>query len=54
MGFCVDQVELNYMHNSVTDSLADRYMDGSLAVVGDPLPKEVDEESWTRTPRSRQ
>ena len=45
MGVCSDQVELNYIHNSVTNLLADRYLDGSLAVVGDPLPKEVDEEA---------
>ena len=44
MGVCSDQVELNYIHNSVTNVLADKYLDGSLAVVGDPLPKEVDEE----------
>ena len=49
----MDQVELNYMHNSVTDSLADRYMDGSLAVVGDPLPKEVTEEALDPFPLSR-
>ena len=42
---CVDQVEMNYIQNSVTDSLADKYLDGSLAVVGDPLPKEVDKEA---------
>ena len=34
----------------MTDSLADRYLDGSLAVVGDPLPKEVDEEALDRFP----
>ena len=45
LGVCVDQVELTYIQNSVTDSLADRYLDGSLAVVGAPLPKEVDEEA---------
>ena len=44
LGVCVDLVELTYIQNSVTDSLADRYLDGSLAVVGDPLPKEADEE----------
>ena len=45
LGVCVDPVELNYIQTSVTDSLADKYMDGSLTVVGDPLPKEVNEEA---------
>ena len=40
----MDQVELTYIQNSVTYSLADRFLDGSLAVVRDPLPKEVDED----------
>ena len=54
LGVCGDPVELNYIQTSVTDSLADKYMDGSLTVVGDPLPKEVDEELFDSSPRSRQ
>ena len=50
LGVCGDPVELNYIQTSVTDSLADKYMDGSLTVVGDPLPKEVDEEALETTP----
>ena len=45
LGVCTDQVELTYIQSSVTDSLADKYLDGSLTVVGDPLPKEVNEEA---------
>ena len=45
LGVCGDPVELNYIQTSVTDSLADKYLDGSLTVVGDPLPKEVNEEA---------
>ena len=31
LGVCGDQVELIYIQKSVADSLADKYMDGSLA-----------------------
>ena len=52
LGVCGDQVELNYIQNSVTDSLADMYMSGSLTVVGGgPLPTTVNEEALDPCPR---
>ena len=54
LGVCVDQVELNYIQNSVIDSLAGKYLDGSLAVVGIPCPGRLTRKRWTRTHRSRQ
>ena len=50
LGVCGDQVELNYIQKAVTDSLVDKYVDGSLKVVGDPLPKEVNEEALDPLP----
>ena len=39
LGVCGDQVELNYIQNAVTDSLADKYLGGSLTAVGIPCPR---------------
>ena len=39
LGVCCDMVELTYIQQSVTDMLADKYMDGSLTVVGGSLAR---------------
>ena len=50
LGVCGDQVELNYIQNSVIDALADRYLDGSLKVMVTPWPRRSTRKRWNRCP----